>query len=152
MNVRVIATLVATVALCLSGRVALAGDREEAAVLAPIHAMFDGMAAYDQAAMLATVQPEGSVALLRDGKMVRMTLGEFIGRIKPGKSRIEERIHDPLVRVDGDIAMVWAPYEFLVDGKVRHCGTDVVNLVRMSGRWLIAGIADNSRNDCAVTH
>ena len=103
---------------------------------------------YDSAAIRATVQPEGSVALLRKGKVVRMTLGEFADHMKPAKDRIEERIYDPLVRVDGDIAFVWAPYDFLVNGQVKHCGTDAVNLVRIDGRWLIAGIADNSRDTC----
>jgi hypothetical protein len=123
---------------------------EEKAVLAPIQALFDGMAKYDRDAMLAPVQPEGSVALLRDGKVIRMTLGDFANHIKPGKDKIQERIHDPLIRVDGDIAMVWAPYEFLINGQVKHCGTDVVNLVRIEGRWLIAGIADNSRSSCSA--
>lgn len=127
-----------------------AATSEEQVVLAPIQALFDGMAKYDRDAMLAPVQPEGSVALLRDGKVVRMTLGDFANHIKPGKDKIQERIHDPLIRIDGDIAMVWAPYEFLINGQVKHCGTDVVNLVRIEGRWLIAGIADNSRSSCSA--
>jgi hypothetical protein len=147
MKVRSFAVIVAA---ALSGPVApaFATTLEQSAVLAPVRAMFDGMAKHDQDAMRATVQPEGSVALLRKGKVVRMTLGEFIDRIKPGKDRIEERIHDPLVRIDGDLAMVWTPYEFLVNGQVKHCGTDLVHLVKMEGRWLIAGIADNSRDEC----
>jgi hypothetical protein len=127
---------------------AQAATKEEEAVLAPVQALFDGMAKYDSAAMLAAVQPEGSVALLRKGKVVRMTLADFANHIKPGKDRIEERIYDPLVRIDGDIAIVWASYDFLVNGKVKHCGTDAVNLVRVDGRWLVSGIADNSRDDC----
>lgn len=127
-----------------------AATSEEQAVLVPIQALFDGMAKYDRDAMLVPVQPEGSVALLRDGKVVRMTLGDFANHIKPGKDKIQERIHDPLIRIDGDIAMVWAPYEFLINGQVKHCGTDVVNLVRIAGRWLIAGIADNSRSSCSA--
>lgn len=149
MKVRSFAVIVAA---ALSGPVAsaFATTQEQSAVLAPVRAMFDGMAKYDQDAMRAVVQPEGSVALLRKGKVVRMTLGEFIDRIKPGKDRIEERIHDPLVRIDGDLAMVWTPYEFLINGQVKHCGTDLVHLVKMEGRWLIAGIADNSRDECAA--
>jgi len=125
-----------------------AAEADDKAVLAPIQAFFDGMASYDSAAIRATVQPEGSVALLRKGKVVRMTLGEFADHMKPAKDRIEERIYDPLVRVDGDLAIVWAPYDFLVNGQVKHCGTDAVNLARIEGRWLITGIADNSRDTC----
>lgn len=148
MTIRIV--IVAALAVLAAASAQAAAPPEEQAVLAPVHAMFAGMAKYDQAAMLATVQPEGSVALLRDGTVKRMTLGEFVSHVKPGKGRIEERIHDPLVRVDGDLAMVWAPYEFLVDGKVHHCGSDLIHLVRTNGRWLIAGVADNSRTDCAA--
>jgi hypothetical protein len=147
-----IARSLVTVAMTVLGLAAAmpssAADTDERAVLAPVQAFFDGMAKYDSAAIRATVQPEGSVALLRKGKVVRMTLGEFADHMKPAKDRIEERIYDPLVRIDGDIAMVWAPYDFLVNGQVKHCGTDAVNLVRIDGRWLIAGIADNSRDTC----
>lgn len=139
---------VAMVASLVAGTTFAATKADEAAVLAPVNAMFAGMAKYDQAAMLATLQPEGSVALLRDGQVKRMTLGEFVDHVKPGKGSIEERIHDPLVRIDGDLAMVWAPYEFLIDGKVHHCGSDLIHLVRSQGKWLIAGVADNSRTDC----
>ena len=141
------AAVAATILMVTPAR---AATDEEKAVLAPIQALFDGMANYDRDAMFAPVQPEGSVALLRDGKVVRMTLGDFANHIKPGKDKIQERIHDPLIRIDGDIAMVWAPYEFLINGQVKHCGTDVINLVRLQGRWLIAGVADNSRSSCAA--
>jgi hypothetical protein len=153
MNVRSFArfatTVLALAATMPSSAVdASAASADDKAVLAPVQAFFDGMAKYDSAAIRATVQPEGSVALLRKGKVVRMTLGEFADHMKPAKDRIEERIYDPLVRVDGDIAIVWAPYDFLVNGQVKHCGTDAVNLVRIDGRWLIAAIADNSRDTC----
>jgi hypothetical protein len=149
-GIRMIAKSIAAAAVLLFFAAPLvhAANDEEKAVLAPIQALFDGMAKYDRDAMLAAVQPEGGVALLRNGKMVRMTLGDFANHIKPGKDKIQERIHDPLVKIDGDIAMVWAPYEFLINGEVKHCGTDVVNLVRQDGRWLISGIADNSRSSC----
>lgn len=148
MTARSLATVAMTVLGLATAMSSSAADTDERAVLAPVQAFFDGMAKYDSAAIRATVQPEGSVALLRKGKVVRMTLGEFADHMKPAKDRIEERIYDPLVRIDGDIAMVWAPYDFLVNGQVKHCGTDAVNLVRIDGRWLIAGIADNSRDTC----
>jgi len=148
MIARSLVTVATTVLGLAAAMPSSAADTDERAVLAPVQAFFDGMAKYDSAAIRATVQPEGSVALLRKGKVVRMTLGEFADHMKPAKDRIEERIYDPLVRIDGDIAIVWAPYDFLVNGQVKHCGTDAVNLVRIDGRWLITGIADNSRDTC----
>ena len=128
-----------------------AATPEEQAVLAPIKAMFDGMAKRDAAAIKEPLLPGGTMVLMRDGKPDQMTFEAFAERVgRPGTKRIEERIHDPLVRTDHDLAMVWAPFEFLVDGKVDHCGTDLFNLVRTDGRWLIASVADTGRKDCQV--
>ena len=80
---------------------------------------------------------------MRDGKPEQMTIEAFADLFgKPTEKHMEERIHDPLVRIDHDLAVVWAPFEFLVDGKKDHCGTDLFNVVHTEGKWLIAGIAD----------
>jgi hypothetical protein len=122
---------------------------DEQAVLAPIQAMFAGMSARDAAAIKKPTLPNGVMVLMRDGKPTQMTFEDFATRVgKPGKQQIEEKIHDPLVRIDNDLAVVWAPFDFLVDGKVSHCGTDLFNLVRQDGEWRIASVADTSRNNC----
>ncbi len=128
-----------------------AATPEEQAVLAPVMAMFDGMAKRDADAIRKPLLVGGTMVLMRDGKPTQMTFEAFADRVgKPGTTHIEERIHDPLVRIDHDLAVVWAPFEFLVDGKVDHCGTDLFNLVRTDGKWLIASVADTGRKDCSV--
>jgi Putative lumazine-binding len=126
-------------------------DTSDQAVLAPIQAMFAGMSARDAAAIRKPTMPGGVMVLMRDGKPMQMTFEDFATRVgKPGTTKIEERIHDPLVKIDNDLAVVWAPFDFLVDGKVSHCGTDLFNLVRQNGEWVIASVADTSRNDCTA--
>jgi hypothetical protein len=128
-----------------------AATQDEQAVMAPITAMFDAMAKRDAAAIKKPLLPGGGMVLMRDGKPTQMTFDAFADLVgKPGKAQIEERIHDPLIRIDNDLAVVWAPFEFLVDGKVDHCGTDLFNLVRADGKWLIASVADTGRKDCSV--
>jgi hypothetical protein len=128
-----------------------AATQDEQAVLAPVQALFDGMAKRDAAAIKAPLLPGGTMVLMRDGKPVQMTFDAFADRVgKPSTTHIEERIHDPLVRIDNDVAVVWAPFEFLIDGKVEHCGTDLFNLVRQNGRWLIASVADTARKSCSA--
>ena len=128
-----------------------AATPEEQAVLAPIKALFDGMTKRDAAAIKEPFLAGSTMVLMRDGTPTQMTFEAFADRVgRPGTTHIEERIHDPLVRIDNDLAMVWAPFEFLVDGKVDHCGTDLFNLVRKDGRWLIASVADTGRKDCPV--
>jgi hypothetical protein len=127
-----------------------AQSAEEQAVLAPIHAMFDGMSKRDAAAIKAPTLPGGTMVLMRDGKPAQMTFEAFADRVgKPGTTQIEERIHNPLIRIDNDLAVVWAPFDFLVDGKVDHCGTDLFNLVRVDGRWMIASVADTGTKACS---
>ncbi len=121
----------------------------EQAVLAPVQALFDGMAHRDPAAIRAPLLPGGSMVLMRDGKPVRITFDDFATHLAhPGTTRIEERIHHPLIRIDHDLAVVWAPFVFTVDGKVDHCGPDLFNLVRQNGHWLIASVADTGRKTC----
>ena len=140
-----------TITACLLTPSMRALTPDEQAVLVPINEMFDGMAKRDAAAIKAPTLPGGMMVLMRDGKPAQMTFEAFAERVgKPGKAQIEERIHDPLVRIDNDLAMVWAPFDFLVDGKVDHCGTDLFNLVRTDGKWIIASVADTGRKDCGA--
>src|SRR5438309_4544195 len=112
--------------------------------------MFDTSASLHSSAKKKRLLPGGGMVLLGDGKATQMTFDAFADLVgKPGKAQIEERIHDPLVRIDNDLAVVWAPFEFLVDGKVDHCGTDLFNLVHTDGKWIIASVADTGRKDCA---
>ncbi len=122
---------------------------EEKAALASFQAMLDGLGKRDKAAMMAQMLAGGSAVLMRKGKPSQMTFEMLTDRLsQPGQATHEERIHDAVVHVDGDVATVWAPFEFLVDGKIDHCGRDIANLVRIDGRWVIAAIEDNGRSDC----
>lgn len=126
-----------------------AASPEDQAVLAPVRALFAGMAHRDAAAIRAPLLPGGSLTLMRDGQPVQMSFDDFAARVaRPAPQRIEERIHHPLVRIDHDLAVVWAPFDFLSDGKVDHCGTDLFTLVRVKGEWRIASIADTGRKAC----
>jgi len=127
----------------------IAMSAEQKAALASFQAMLDGLGKRDKAAMMAQLLPGGGAILMRNGKPAQMTFEVLTDRLsQPGKETHEERIHDAVVHVDGDVGIVWAPFEFLVDGKIDHCGRDIANMVRVDGRWLIAAIEDNGRKDC----
>ena len=148
-KIRLAATVVVALFLGQFGATLHALTPEEDAVLAPIHAMFDGMARHDAVAFQAPALSGTIFILMRNGKPTRTTVETFAERVgKPDKTPIEERIHDPLIRIDNDLAVVWAPFDFLVDGKVDHCGTDLFNLVKIDGKWTIASVADTGRKDC----
>ena len=121
---------------------------EEQAVLAPINALFAAFEAGDSAATLRVVYPDGwvtAVGTLRSGTGLRQeSWTQFAARLKPGEG-FSESIFDPAIEIDGDIAMVWAPFVVRVDGKVSNCGVDHFDLVRANGAWKVMNISFSSR-------
>jgi hypothetical protein len=124
-------------------------DADSAAVLAPINALFTSFEAGDGAAVLRQVYPNGrvtAVGVLGEGPS-RVRQGDWTGfaaSLKPGQG-FQERISDPAIDVDGDIAMVWAPYVVRVGGKVQNCGIDHFDLIRENGVWKVMNITFSSR-------
>jgi hypothetical protein len=133
----------------LCGSLAHALNADQAAALASFQALLDGLGKRDKAAMLAQVLPGASGTFVRDGRPKQMTIEALTDIIaKPSPDTFEERIRNPLVRVDHDIAVIWAPFQFIRNGKIDHCGTDIATLVLSEGRWLITSIEDNHREAC----
>ena len=121
---------------------------DEQGVLAPINQLFAALEAGDSAGVLRVVYPEGrvtAVGTLRTGTGLRQeSWTQFAARLKPGAG-FRETISDPAIEIDGDVAMVWAPFVVRVDGKVGNCGFDHFDLVRENGAWKVMNITFSSR-------
>ena len=118
---------------------------DEKAVLDTVTRLLDAVAGRDKAAMRDVLHPGGVAVRSRDHVELCTPFPEFPDLMPGGDAVLAERFYDPLVRVDDDIAMVWAHYDFFVDGKLHHWGTNIVSLLKRDGRWVISGIADNGR-------
>jgi hypothetical protein len=123
------------------------GDAEdEQAVLKTVQDFLDGIENRDKEAMLRLILPEGGATLLRDDKPLHMSMRGVVERLPFDRDHKRvESIHDPMVRIDRDIAMAWTPYKFFLDDVLHHVGTNIFSLLRRDGRWLISGVADYSR-------
>lgn len=126
---------------------------DKAAVLGVVQKLFDGMAAADPAAILATGTPENQLVAIqkgRDGKSRVSVIGaeQFTKFFtKPGAAK--EVMYDPKVEFAGDWAMVWGRYVFFNEGKLSHCGINQFNLVRTDAGWRIAnGASTMDPGDC----
>ncbi len=122
---------------------------EEAGVLVPINEVFKALESGDSAALLRHVYPDGrvtAVGTLSSGfSGVRLSSWtEYAARMKPGGG-FKERITNPAIEVDGDIALVWAPFTIETNGKVAACGYDHFDMVREAGAWKIMNITFSSR-------
>ena len=123
-------------------------ETDTAAVLAPVNAVFAAFEAGDAPAMLRQVYPDGRVTATgsrASGSGLRQqSWSQFAERVKPGEG-FQERISDPAIEIDGDVAMVWAPFVVRVGGKVSNCGYDHFDLVRDHGTWKIMNLTFSSR-------
>ncbi len=60
-------------------------------------------------------------------------------------SSFQETISDPAIEIDGDAAMIWAPFVVRIGGKVYNCGINHFDLVRENGSWKVMNLTFSSR-------
>ena len=117
-------------------------------MLATVQSLLATFNAGDSAAMLRFVYPDGRVTATgtrSTGSGLRQqSWAQFATRVTP-QSAFEETITDPAVEIDGDAAMVWAPFVVRIGGKVSNCGVDHFDLVRDGGSWRVMNLTFSSR-------
>lgn len=111
-------------------------DQKE--VLAVLDKFFEGMTKRDTALSRATLLPGSLFYATSQGKTRISSDTAYLGSLARGTTKYVERIVAPTVLVHGDLAEVWAAYEFLIDGKRSHCGVDSFTFVREGGTWRMA--------------
>ncbi len=116
-----------------------AGEKED--VAAVVQKTFDGMAARDAAAIRECFLPGARLTAIREtGEVTHTTVEEFAERMGQMKVVVRERMWDVEVKVEGNLASLWAPYDLERDGKRSHCGIDQANLVRTAQGWKIVSL------------
>ena len=62
-----------------------------------------------------------------------------------------EKLLSYAIKVDGNLASVWTPYEFYLNGEFSHCGTNSFQLFNNKGTWKIIYIVDmRRRQNCTA--
>jgi len=118
-----------------------------------IEQLFDAMRAKDGAAAGAVfleTAPMQTVVAGENGSTLRSnSVADFVNRIAttPEDVNLDERILDYQIKVDGDLAAAWTPYEFYVNDQFSHCGVNSVQLVRTAEGWKISYIIDTRRKE-----
>jgi hypothetical protein len=120
---------------------------DEQAVLNSANALLAAFNTGNSAEVLRWVYPDGRVTgtgTLPSRSGVRSeSWTQFTQRL--GNSAFQETISDPAVEIDGDVAMIWAPFVVRVGGKVMNCGVDHFDLVRENGTWKTMNLTFSSR-------
>lgn len=125
---------------------------EEAAVLAAIQEVFEGMRTKDSA-MVSARLAEG-VVLHRAGEqegVPALSASEAQGWLnsiaQEREEILDEQIWDVEIQVDGRLATAWMKFAFFFGGEFSHCGVNAMMLFKDTDGWKIFGLADTSRRD-----
>ena len=79
-------------------------------------------------------------------------MDQFISSLtsRPIKPLWEERLGEPTVHQDHNIAVIWVPFQFYLDQKLRHCGYNLFTLFWNWTNWMITQISDTGTKNCTV--
>jgi hypothetical protein len=122
-------------------------------VLAVVRATFDAMREKDGDKLRGLFHAEArlfSTGLREGGPSIAVTtLNDFVESVTASQDFLDERFLDPEVRIEQDLASVWAPYTFHRGEVFSHCGIDAFHLIRDESGWKIVGLAyTRTRDGC----
>ncbi len=81
------------------------------------------------------------------GKINRSSGKDFLKAIanRPKDQKWEEKLLAFNGYKDGNLGIVWTPYEFWLNGKFSHCGANLFTLAKVGNDWKILSITDSRR-------
>jgi hypothetical protein len=129
---------------------------ETAAIKQTVNTMFDAMRKGDSTLLRSVFSKDmvlQSISNNKEGKAILSVekADDFVKAIgKPHSSVYDERITFGDIKIDGDLASVWAPYKFYLGDKFSHCGVDVFQLMKTTEGWRIIYIVDTRRKDNCI--
>ena len=145
---------VATIfALFLSLTIVKAQQKDESkAIKQVIETFFEGLHKGDSSIIEKTLHKEIKIqttATNREGKRLlktenRQQLLINISKKKPEDTYLEKLLSYD-IKVDGNLASVWTPYEFYFNGNFSHCGANSFQLFNNNGKWEIIYLVDMRR-------
>ena len=128
--------------------------QEEKAIKTVIETFFKGLHTGDSIIVATTIHrdikiqttatnKEGENILKTDSKIKLLT---SIANKKPEHVYLEKLLSFD-VKIDGNLASVWTPYEFYFNGNFSHCGANSFQLFNNNGKWQITYLIDMRRRD-----
>jgi hypothetical protein len=119
------------------------------AAYAVITRLFDGMRTRDTASMRAAFAPGATLQSISATGIRVDAIDAWIGSVAsaPAGLVLDERLANPVVQVDGQLASVWVDYWFFAGDRFSHCGVDAFVLAHLDGAWRIISVADTRKRE-----
>ncbi|MBC5833782.1 nuclear transport factor 2 family protein [Flavobacterium sp. F372] len=124
---------------------------QEKQIKQSIFVFFEGLQSADTLKIQSVCHKEMKLQSIMEknsiGNLSFETNEEFYKSIAsiPKNLKIEERILDYKIQIDNSMAQVWTPYEFYINDKLSHFGTNSFTLLLENNVWKIVHIIDTRR-------
>lgn len=133
-------------------------NSEKKAIKNTIETFFEGLHKGDSTLVSSTLNSTINIQTTftnKEGKKVLVTESKTklltnIANKKPEHTYLEKLLSWD-IKVDGNLASVWTPYEFYFNNEFSHCGANSFQLFNNNGKWEIIYLVDMRRRDnCKV--
>ena len=154
---RIITFLVAVIfSITLSAQ----NNLEEKAIKQVISTFFDGLHKGDSSVLKSTFHKgiiiQTTFTNKKGEKKLRAQTKENLLKGVANKKASDtyfEKLLSYTIKIDGNLASVWTPYEFYLNGKFSHCGANSFQLFNNNGKWQIIYLVDmRRRKDCKASN
>lgn len=122
---------------------------EDDLVKATVSQLFNGMKTSDSVLIKKSFHKNAVLqTITKTSEVKNESIDDFVLSIsKAEKGSLDERISFSNILIDGNLASVWALYEFYYKGQFSHCGVNSFQLVKSNNEWKIQYIIDTRRKD-----
>jgi hypothetical protein len=139
------------IAILLILQIQVLWAQEEIEIQNVISMLFEGMKDKKPEMFRQVFHPDASMQTViagEDGASLGSdSVEDFVNGIAatPSETILEERILDYQIKIDGEMASVWTPYEFFVNGNFSHCGVNSFQMIKTPAGWKITYVIDTRR-------
>lgn len=127
---------------------------EEKIVKSVIETFFDGLHKGDSAIVSSTFHKDIKIQTTFTNKegvknlrtQTKESLLVGIANKKP-ENKYFEKLLSYDIKIDGNLASVWTPYEFYLNDNFSHCGANSFQLFNNNGKWEIIYLVDMRRRE-----
>ena len=141
---RLIGICILTIVFSIHSNLDAKAQSDQENVLLVVQNVFDGINTKN-GPLIESVMAKGSVlystGVNDKGPFFNPQTGiQFAGSIASATSEFHEHMFETEVKIQQGVAMVWANYDFHVNGNFSHCGVDTFTLVRSVDGWKVASL------------
>lgn len=129
--------------------------QSEAEVQKTIETFFEGFHKQDSTLLNQVVYKDVTLQTIvtnREGKTILHTedYSKFITSILsiPKNQKFEEKLLSFDIKIDGNMANAWTPYQFWFNDQFSHCGVNSFQLIKVDNAWKIFFLVDTRRKVC----